>query len=101
MASLIDPNRGTWTYPKNSLHLRLWVQRIDAVFSSRACRGRRARAPAMTIEALGWASSCVLVLTIGAQVYKQWHDDTSKGVSPLLSAAFGSAPDFRSSLSTL
>ena len=36
------------------------------------------------VEALGWASSLTLVLTIGAQVYKQWHDDTSAGVSPWL-----------------
>ena len=38
----------------------------------------------MTIEAIGWASSVVLVLTIGTQVYTQWRDDTSKGVSPWL-----------------
>jgi MtN3 and saliva related transmembrane protein len=38
----------------------------------------------MTIEALGWASSVVLVLTIGSQVYKQWDADTSLGVSPWL-----------------
>ena len=36
--------------------------------------------PAMT-EAIGWLSSAVLVVTIGQQVYKQWHDGTSKGVS--------------------
>lgn len=32
-------------------------------------------------EAIGWLSSLVLLLTIGQQVYKQWHDGTSKGVS--------------------
>lgn len=32
-------------------------------------------------EAIGWLSSVVLVVTIGQQVYKQWHDGTSKGVS--------------------
>lgn len=32
-------------------------------------------------EAIGWVSSAVLVLTISSQVYKQWHDDTSTGVS--------------------
>ncbi len=33
------------------------------------------------VEALGWASSAILVLKIGRQVYKQWHDHTSAGVS--------------------
>ena len=32
-------------------------------------------------QAIGWAAAAVLVLTIGSQVYKQWHDETSKGVS--------------------
>jgi uncharacterized protein with PQ loop repeat len=32
-------------------------------------------------DALGWISSLILLLTIGKQVYKQWHDDTSRGVS--------------------
>ena len=32
-------------------------------------------------QAIGWAAATVLVLTIGSQVYKQWHDRTSKGVS--------------------
>lgn len=32
-------------------------------------------------EVIGWLSSAVLVVTIGQQVYKQWHDGTSKGVS--------------------
>ena len=32
-------------------------------------------------ELLGWASSGVLVLTIGQQVWKQWKEGTSKGVS--------------------
>ena len=36
------------------------------------------------IEAIGWASSIILVLTIGQQVWKQWHDGTSKGVSTWL-----------------
>ena len=35
-------------------------------------------------EAVGWASSLVLVATIGAQIRKQWRDDTSRGVSPWL-----------------
>ena len=33
------------------------------------------------IEAVGWCSSVILVLTIAAQVRKQWHDRTSAGVS--------------------
>jgi len=32
-------------------------------------------------EVLGWVSSGVLVLTIGQQVWKQWREGTSKGVS--------------------
>jgi MtN3 and saliva related transmembrane protein len=35
-------------------------------------------------EALGWISSLILVLTIGKQVYKQWHDESSQGVSKWL-----------------
>jgi MtN3 and saliva related transmembrane protein len=37
-------------------------------------------------EAIGWASSVVLLLTIGSQVYKQWRERTSKGVSRWLFA---------------
>jgi MtN3 and saliva related transmembrane protein len=33
------------------------------------------------IEAIGWASSAILVLTIGRQVLKQWREGTSEGVS--------------------
>ena len=36
------------------------------------------------VEAVGWASSIILILTIGQQVYKQWHEGTSKGVSTWL-----------------
>jgi uncharacterized protein with PQ loop repeat len=32
-------------------------------------------------EIVGWASSGLLVLTIGQQVWKQWKTGTSKGVS--------------------
>ena len=32
-------------------------------------------------EAVGWASSCILVLTIAKQVYKQWKEGSSEGVS--------------------
>lgn len=36
------------------------------------------------IEAIGWFSSCVLVLTIGRQVYKQYRAGSSEGVSKWL-----------------
>jgi MtN3 and saliva related transmembrane protein len=35
-------------------------------------------------EAIGWASSFILVLTIARQVYKQWHEGSSEGVSKWL-----------------
>ena len=35
-------------------------------------------------EIVGWASSLILVLTIGKQVYKQWHEGSSEGVSKWL-----------------
>jgi MtN3 and saliva related transmembrane protein len=37
-----------------------------------------------TTEAIGWASSIILVLTIGKQVFKQWQEGTSEGVSKWL-----------------
>ena len=33
------------------------------------------------IEVIGWASSVILVLTIGKQVWKQWQSGSSEGVS--------------------
>ncbi len=36
------------------------------------------------IEALGWISSIILVLTLGKQVYKQWQEGGSEGVSKWL-----------------
>jgi MtN3 and saliva related transmembrane protein len=36
------------------------------------------------IEAVGWGSSVVLILTIATQVGKQWREGTSKGVSTWL-----------------
>jgi uncharacterized protein with PQ loop repeat len=36
------------------------------------------------IEAVGWVSSFILVLTIGKQVYKQWQEGSSEGVSKWL-----------------
>jgi MtN3 and saliva related transmembrane protein len=35
-------------------------------------------------EAIGWASSLILILTIAKQVHKQWRDRTSAGVSTWL-----------------
>jgi MtN3 and saliva related transmembrane protein len=36
------------------------------------------------VEAIGWVSSFILVLTIAKQVYKQWHEGSSEGVSKWL-----------------
>jgi uncharacterized protein with PQ loop repeat len=36
------------------------------------------------IDAIGWTSSLILLLTIGNQVHKQWRDHTSAGVSTWL-----------------
>jgi uncharacterized protein with PQ loop repeat len=33
------------------------------------------------VEAIGWASSGILVLTIAKQIWKQWQAGTSEGVS--------------------
>ena len=33
------------------------------------------------VEAIGWASSVILVVTIAKQVHKQWQAGTSEGVS--------------------
>jgi MtN3 and saliva related transmembrane protein len=38
----------------------------------------------MWIEAIGWMSSVVLVATIGKQVWKQWVEGASEGVSKWL-----------------
>lgn len=35
-------------------------------------------------EAIGWASSIILVLTIARQIFKQWQAGTSEGVSTWL-----------------
>lgn len=32
-------------------------------------------------DAIGWTSSLILLLTLANQVHKQWHEETSKGVS--------------------
>jgi uncharacterized protein with PQ loop repeat len=36
------------------------------------------------IEILGWTSSVILLLTLVKQVYKQWKDGTSEGISKWL-----------------
>ncbi len=36
------------------------------------------------VEAVGWVSSLILVLTIAKQVYKQWQEGSSEGVSKWL-----------------
>lgn len=38
----------------------------------------------MITEAIGWASSLILILTIAKQVHKQWRDRTAAGVSAWL-----------------
>lgn len=38
----------------------------------------------MGSEAVGWVSSVILVLTIAKQVYKQWQEGSSEGVSKWL-----------------
>ena len=38
----------------------------------------------MTADALGWASSAILVATIAKQVHRQWSAGTSEGVSKWL-----------------
>ena len=35
-------------------------------------------------EIIGWISSIILVITIGKQVYKQWKEGKSEGVSSWL-----------------
>jgi MtN3 and saliva related transmembrane protein len=32
-------------------------------------------------DLIGWAAAAILILTLGRQVYTQWRDRTSKGVS--------------------
>ena len=36
------------------------------------------------LEIIGWASSCLLLATLIKQVYKQWREGTSEGVSKWL-----------------
>ena len=36
------------------------------------------------VEIIGWASSLILLATLIKQVYKQWNDGTSEGISKWL-----------------
>lgn len=38
----------------------------------------------MLVEVVGWVSSSILVLTIARQIYKQWQEGSSEGVSKWL-----------------
>lgn len=38
----------------------------------------------MGAQAIGWLSSLILVATIAKQIYKQWREGASEGVSPWL-----------------
>src|SRR5262245_47396659 len=38
----------------------------------------------LSTQFVGWASAAVLLATLIAQVFEQWRDHTSKGVSPWL-----------------
>jgi MtN3 and saliva related transmembrane protein len=38
----------------------------------------------ITTDLIGWAAATILLLTLGRQVYSQWRDRTSKGVSKWL-----------------
>lgn len=40
--------------------------------------------PSLGVEVIGWLSSFVLLLTIGRQIYKQWQEKSSEGVSAVL-----------------
>lgn len=38
----------------------------------------------MLVQAIGWLSSFILVLTIAKQVWKQWREGSSEGISKWL-----------------
>ncbi len=38
----------------------------------------------MTTELIGWVAAAILLATIGRQVYSQWRDQSSQGVSKWL-----------------
>jgi MtN3 and saliva related transmembrane protein len=57
------------------LHARSIAYRLQGERARRILRSMK------LTEALGWASSMILVLTIAKQVYKQWQSGSSEGVS--------------------
>lgn len=38
----------------------------------------------LIVQVVGWLSSLILVPSLAYQTYKQWHEDTSEGVSVAL-----------------
>jgi uncharacterized protein with PQ loop repeat len=42
--------------------------------------------PPAGVEVLGWVSSLILLLTIARQIYRQWQEGSSEGVSTALFA---------------
>jgi MtN3 and saliva related transmembrane protein len=40
--------------------------------------------PSAGVEIIGWVSSAILLLTIGRQIWKQWQEGSSEGVSVVL-----------------
>ena len=40
--------------------------------------------PFSGVEIIGWVSSAILLFTIGRQVWKQWQEKSSEGVSTIL-----------------
>jgi MtN3 and saliva related transmembrane protein len=40
--------------------------------------------PSFGVEIIGWISSAILLCTIGRQIWKQWQEKSSEGVSVVL-----------------
>lgn len=40
--------------------------------------------PALLTEAVGWTAAAILLLTVGRQVYTQWREGSTRGVSKWL-----------------
>lgn len=40
--------------------------------------------PSSSVEIIGWVSSAILLLTISRQIWKQWQEGQSEGVSIVL-----------------
>jgi MtN3 and saliva related transmembrane protein len=52
------------------LRRRIWIPRTLIAWQS-----------AMSVDWIGWISSFLLVGTMARQIYKQWEENTGKGVS--------------------